>query len=123
MPTTLPLAPIPPDFNYWPFRFNVRFCHFYLLTISQLWSYRLGFLTKIQFLDFLNYLSADSTKFRFFSGPQRFGTIFVLVFISLSNYTNSLVNMDSFYTYFTNTTFQKIPIPYLTRAMTQKVLY
>ena len=31
-------------------------------------------------------------------------------------YTNSLVNADSFYPNFTNTTFQKIPIPHLTRT-------
>ena len=31
-------------------------------------------------------------------------------------YTNSLVNADSFYTNFTNTTFQKISIPHLTRT-------
>ena len=29
-------------------------------------------------------------------------------------YTNSLVNADLFYVNFTNTTFQKIPIPHLT---------
>ena len=32
-------------------------------------------------------------------------------------YTNFLVNMDSFYTNFTNTTHQKISIPHLTRIM------
>ena len=38
-------------------------------------------------------------------------------------YTNSLVNTDSFYMNFTNTTFQKIPIPHLTRTMKQKFLH
>ena len=37
-------------------------------------------------------------------------------------YTNSLVNAGSFYTNFPNTTFQKIPIPHLTRPMKQKFL-
>ena len=37
--------------------------------------------------------------------------------------TNSLVNADSFYANFTNTTFQKIPIPHLTRPMRQKFLH
>ena len=31
-------------------------------------------------------------------------------------YTNSLVNADSFYTNFANTTFQKNPIPHWTRT-------
>ena len=39
------------------------------------------------------------------------------------NWTNSLVNADSFYANFTNTTFQKIPIPYLTLTMKQKFLH
>ena len=39
------------------------------------------------------------------------------------SYTNSLVNADSFYANFTNTTFQKIPIPHLTRTMKQKFLH
>ena len=34
-----------------------------------------------------------------------------------TTYTNSLVNSISFYANFTITTFQKIPIPYLTRTM------
>ena len=34
-----------------------------------------------------------------------------------SVYTNFLVNTDSFYANFTNRTFQKIPIPQLTRPM------
>ena len=38
-------------------------------------------------------------------------------------YTNSLVNADLFYANFTNTSFQKIPIPHLTCTMTQKVLH
>ena len=38
-------------------------------------------------------------------------------------YTNSLVNADSFYGNFTNTTFQKNPIPHLTRIMKQKFLH
>ena len=37
--------------------------------------------------------------------------------------TNSLVNADSFYANFTNTTFQKIPIPHLTHTMQQKFLH
>ena len=36
-------------------------------------------------------------------------------------YTNSLVNADSFYSNFTNKTFQKIPIP--SRSMSQKFLH
>ena len=35
-------------------------------------------------------------------------------------YTNFLINGNSFYANFTNTTFQKIPIPHLTRTMTKK---
>ena len=38
------------------------------------------------------------------------------------NYTKSLVNTNSFYTNFTNTDFQKVPIPHLTRTMKQKFL-
>ena len=37
-------------------------------------------------------------------------------------YTNSLVNADSFCVNFTNTTFYKIPIPHLTCPMEQKFL-
>ena len=44
--------------------------------------------------------------------------------LSLGNsYTKSLVNMNSFYTNFTNTHFQKVPIPHLTRTMKQKFLH
>ena len=39
------------------------------------------------------------------------------------NYTNSLVTAYSFYANFTNTTFQKVPIPHLTRTMKQKFLH
>ena len=39
------------------------------------------------------------------------------------NYTKSLVNTNSFYTNFTNTDFQKVPIPHLTRTMKQKFLH
>ena len=38
-------------------------------------------------------------------------------------YTKSLVNTNSFYTNFTNTHFQKVPIPHLTRTMKQKFLH
>ena len=38
-------------------------------------------------------------------------------------YTKSLVNADSFYANFITTTFQKIPIPHLTRTMKQKFLH
>ena len=38
-------------------------------------------------------------------------------------YTKSLVNTNSFYTNFTNTYFQKVPIPHLTRTMKQKFLH
>ena len=38
-------------------------------------------------------------------------------------YTKSLVNTNSFYTNFTNTHFQKVPISHLTRTMKQKVLH
>ena len=41
----------------------------------------------------------------------------------VSWYTKSLVNTNSFYTNFTNTHFQKVPIPYLTRTMKQKFLH
>ena len=37
-------------------------------------------------------------------------------------HTNSLVKANLFYANFTNTTFQKIPIPHLTRTMKQKFL-
>ena len=39
------------------------------------------------------------------------------------HYTNYLVSADSFYAKFTNTTFQKIPIPHLTGTMKQKCLH
>ena len=39
------------------------------------------------------------------------------------DYTKSLVNTNSFYTNFTNTHFQKVPIPHLTRTMKQKFLH
>ena len=42
---------------------------------------------------------------------------------AILQYTNSLVNADSFYANFTNTTFQKIPIPHLTRTMKRKFLH
>ena len=35
-------------------------------------------------------------------------------------YTNSLVNADSFYANFTNTTFKKIPIPHLNFMFSKK---
>ena len=38
-----------------------------------------------------------------------------------STYTKSLVNANSFYANFTNTTFQKSPIPHLTCTMKQKI--
>ena len=38
------------------------------------------------------------------------------------DYTKSLVNMNSFYTNFTNTHFQKVLIPHLTRTIKPKVL-
>ena len=37
-------------------------------------------------------------------------------------YTKSLVNTNSFCTNFTNTHFQKVPMPHLTRSMKQKFL-
>ena len=37
--------------------------------------------------------------------------------------TKSLVNTNSFNTNFTNTHFQKVPIPHLTRTMKQKFLH
>ena len=39
------------------------------------------------------------------------------------NYTKSLVNTNSFHTNFTNTHFQKVRIPHLTRTMKQKFLH
>ena len=44
-------------------------------------------------------------------------------FIFCFLYTKSLVNINSFYTNFTNTHFQKDPIPHLTRTMKQKFLH
>ena len=38
-------------------------------------------------------------------------------------YTKSLVNTNLFYMNFTNTHFQKVPIPHLTRTMKQKFLH
>ena len=38
-------------------------------------------------------------------------------------YTNFLLNSESSYVNFTNTTFQKIPISHLTRTMKQKFLH
>ena len=43
--------------------------------------------------------------------------------LMLTAYTNSLVNVYPFYSNFTITTFQKIPIPQLTRTMKQKFLH
>ena len=43
--------------------------------------------------------------------------------IKIYMYTKSLVNTNSFYTNFTNTHFQKVPIPHLTRTMKQKFLH
>ena len=54
---------------------------------------------------------------------------FIIVFTESNNknkkmiYTKSLVNTNSFYTNFTNTHFQKVPIPHLTRTMKQKFLH
>ena len=45
------------------------------------------------------------------------------IYFPKTMYTNSLVNADLFYENFTNTTFQKIPIPHLTHIMKQKFLY
>ena len=58
----------------------------------------------------------------FMDGPLRHGVRPDLLEIHLL-YTNSLVNVDSFYTNFNNTTFQKFPIPNLTRTMKQKFLH
>ena len=38
-------------------------------------------------------------------------------------YTKSLGNANSFYANFTNTHFQKVPIPHLTRTMKQKFIH
>ena len=40
-----------------------------------------------------------------------------------TKYTKSLVNTNLVYTNFTNTHFQKVPIPHLTRTMKQKFLH
>ena len=72
-----------------------------------------------------------SGKNSLFSGTQLYSH---KLFVSLNfteilslhlytHYTNSLVNADSFYENFTITTFQKIPIPHLTRPMRQKFLH
>ena len=46
----------------------------------------------------------------------------ICIFINfLLEYTKSLVNTKSFYANFTNTHFQKIPIPYLTRTMKPRI--
>ena len=39
------------------------------------------------------------------------------------NYTNSLINADSFYANSKNTTFQNIPIPHLKRTLKQNFLH
>ena len=44
-------------------------------------------------------------------------------YIGRHKYTSTLVDEESFYANFTNTTFQKIPVPHLTRAMKQKTLH
>ena len=54
---------------------------------------------------------------------QMLTMVSVLESHALSMYTNSLVNADSFYANFNNTTFQKVPIPHLTRPMKQKFLH
>ena len=53
-----------------------------------------------------------------------FMTIFACLaskIIDVRNYTNSLVNADWFYAKFTNTTFQKIPIPHLTHTIKTEI--
>ena len=65
-------------------------------------------------------LDANGKKTLFFK------TIFACLaskIIDVINYTNSLANADCFYANFTNTTFQKIPIPHLTHTMKQKFLH
>ena len=52
-----------------------------------------------------------------------FWTLAQYELLNSPEYTNSLINADSFYANFTNKTIQKIPIPHLTRPMRQKFLH
>ena len=49
--------------------------------------------------------------------------LWFLTQIDINISTNSLVNADSLYANFSNTTFQKVPIPHLKRPMKQKFLH
>ena len=69
------------------------------------WSKRLHFEAKID--NFLTYMLFN---------------VLVLQKINFCMYTNSLVNGDSFYANFTSTTFQKIPIPHLTRTKGSRLM-
>ena len=53
-------------------------------------------------------------------GNGVFGNVYLL---ARQHYTKSLFNTNSFYTNFTNTHFEKVPIPHLTRTMKQKFLH
>ena len=55
--------------------------------------------------------------------PPLIKQLFGYLHLFFVSYTKSLVNMNSFYTNFTNTHFQKVPIPHLTRTMKQKFLH
>ena len=55
--------------------------------------------------------------------PEKFWAVHDFIKVSMTSvveYTYSLINVDSFYANFTNTTFQKICIPHLTRTMKGK---
>ena len=47
----------------------------------------------------------------------------IISLVQVNIHTNSLVNADSFQANFANTTFQKIPIPHLTRTKKHKFLH
>ena len=79
-----------------------------------------------EFAKFLQRIYSSSEKSEQFLVTECFLTCSLRFLISNELeqlYTKSLVNTNSFYTNFTNTHFQKVPIPHLTRTMKQKFLH
>jgi hypothetical protein len=54
---------------------------------------------------------------------KKYGLVLNHELRTYDDYTDSLVNADSFYANFTDTNFQKIPIPHIKRTMKQKFLH
>ena len=78
---------------------------------------------KVLFLDrtFSLWTSTNLTIFYLFTPSLKFDLCICTLCTCI--YTKSLVNTNSFYKNFTNTHFQKVPIPHLTRTMKQKFLH